>query len=272
MSGMRTVNFNCVLAGLNNEISYPIDFPLYCENNEITELAHRIVAEHSIGLNFLDLDTGNVAHSCFIQQMIGLQYPSKDEQVKKALTTFVQVQNQLYFDDNNETLLSDARAGAIDFDMVIKDKEKIYKDEILDFADRSDSNYNWSDKEIFAQSFHHLVHSSSLPELLAQEKAYAKIISDMMQKMNNELEELNTVQQNEMEKEIQQLELSNNSDIDINNLLSRQYHVSLNFEDFYMDEKCCAYCKLLLAGFKLCPPEVGVGDLVKARTFIYFIP
>jgi hypothetical protein len=57
---MKTVNFICTLAGADTQISHPIEFPFSCENNEITELAHRIVGENAKGFQILDLDNGKL--------------------------------------------------------------------------------------------------------------------------------------------------------------------------------------------------------------------
>lgn len=66
------------------------------------------------------------------------------------LKEFVENQNQEYFNIRDEDLLNKARNGQMDIDLLIRDIEKQYKEEILEFAERVGP----TDEEIFAQSFH----------------------------------------------------------------------------------------------------------------------
>lgn len=58
-----------------------------------------------------------------------------------------------------------------------------------------------------------LVHSSSLEEILKRERAYAKVISDMITSMDEEVETLNSTQQKEMDIKIKQLDITTTSDV-----------------------------------------------------------
>lgn len=114
--------------------------------------------------------------------------------------------------------------------MIIKEVERSYKDELIQFADRVGP----TDEDIFAQSFHRfsfhghidvsgnwfndlvffrLVHSSSLEEILLKERSYARVISDMIQHMDKEVEKLNSSQQEEMETKINQLDITTTSEV-----------------------------------------------------------
>lgn len=152
---------------------------------------------------------------------------------------FVEKENQDFFSGRDEDLLNKARNGQIDIDQLIRETERHYKEEVLEYAEKIGP----SDEDIFAQSFHRLVsfmslemepkfvtfyrpdrlvHSPLLPEILIKEKAYAKSISDMITRMDNEIQNLSDQQATEMDTKIEQLDVSTTSE-DINNLLSQQY-------------------------------------------------
>lgn len=136
------------------------------------------------------------------------------------LKSFVAEQNQAYYDDCDDELLEKARNGSLDVEALIKDYEKLCKEEIRDSTDIVGPN----DDEIFAQSFHTLVHSSSLPTILVKEKAYADVVADLCRRMNEEMETLNVAQQLEMDQHIELLDKHTTMD-DINVLLS-QHHAN----------------------------------------------
>lgn len=117
-------------------------------------------------------------------------------ELKNALEKFIREKNQEYFDDRDENLLKKLELGQIETEELIKNTEKWYKEELLQFADRIGP----SDEDIFAQCFHRLVHSSSLPEILVKEKIYSKVIVDMITKMDSD------IQQTQLESNVDQLD------------------------------------------------------------------
>lgn len=127
-------------------------------------------------------------------------------------------ENQRFLDDRAEKLLNQAANDELDIEAIVRNTERLYKDELLQFADRVGP----SDADIFAQSFHRLVHSSSLEEILKRERTYAKVVANMTEHIDNEVETLNNSQQQEMDSQINQLDITTTSD-DINNLLAQQY-------------------------------------------------
>jgi len=141
---------------------------------------------------------------------------SKD--LEKQLQEFVDTEQQKFLDDHAEKLLNQAANGELDIEVIVRDTERLYKEELLQFADRVGP----SDADIFAQSFHRLVHSSSLEDILKRERTYAKVVSDMTEHMDSEVETLNNSQQQEMDSQINQLDITTTSE-DINNLLAQQY-------------------------------------------------
>jgi len=138
--------------------------------------------------------------------------------LEKQLQEFVDTEQQKFLDDHAEKLLNQAANGELDIEVIVRDTERLYKEELLQFADRVGP----SDADIFAQSFHRLVHSSSLEDILKRERTYAKVVSDMTEHMDSEVETLNNSQQLEMDSQINQLDITTTSE-DINNLLAQQY-------------------------------------------------
>lgn len=68
----------------------------------------------------------------------------------KHLKLFVEKENQEYYSNRDEDLLNKARNGQIDIDSLIRDVEKNYKEEVLEYAEKIGP----TDEDIFAQSFH----------------------------------------------------------------------------------------------------------------------
>lgn len=181
--------------GTNRVLKYPVPIPLSSET--VNELAHRIVDEKMDSImKILD------AHL--------------DMQPK--LNEFISQQRQQILCEADDIMLNAARMGATDIDLIVRNMDNKYKDEVLEFA----TKIGPSDDEIFAQSFHRLVHSSSMLEILMKEQNYAKTIIEMNQQRDLEISGLINEQQNEMEAKIEQLDIGTTSD-DINNLLSRHY-------------------------------------------------
>ena len=56
------------------------------------------------------------------------------------------------------------------------------------------------------------MHSESLEEILKRERAYAKIIAEMTENMDKEVEALNSTQQEEMDSKINQLDITTTSE------------------------------------------------------------
>ncbi|XP_065365527.1 protein C12orf4 homolog [Calliphora vicina] len=147
-----------------------------------------------------------------------MRYLDENINIKTALQVFIDLENQKFKDEFAENLLEKARNNEIDMEEIIRDTERHYKEELIQFADRIGP----TDDEIFAQSFHRLVHSSSLEDILKKERTYSKVIANMNTQMDQEVETLNNSQQEEMESKINQLDITTTSE-DINNLLAQQY-------------------------------------------------
>lgn len=122
------VNFVYLYKNYNEneeKLSFPIDIPY---KEDYNELIHRIVA--------LEMDPI-------------MKYLDADKELKIQLEQFITRENQDFYDRRDEGLLNKARNGQ-DIDSLIKDLEKLYKEEVLEYAERVGP----TDSEIFAQSYH----------------------------------------------------------------------------------------------------------------------
>lgn len=181
--------------GLEKVISYPIEIPYKFSSDE---LAYKIVSEK-------------------INPLIKM---TDIEDLKSSLSAFIKAENQKFHDKTDNELVLKAMNGEIDLESIIKNTEKLYKEEVLEYAEKQEACP--TDFEIFAQSFNRLVHSSTLPEIMEKEKVYANVISEMTVKMEKEIAALNNRHQYEMDEIIQKLDKTVTTE-DVNKLLSKQY-------------------------------------------------
>ncbi|XP_065081404.1 protein C12orf4 homolog [Ochlerotatus camptorhynchus] len=176
------------------KLIYPVVIPY---RNSPDELAHRIVAERMDSI---------------------MKFLQADKDLKVSLRQFIEKENQNFYDERDEILVEKLRTGHVDVDALALDLEKLYKDEILEYADRVGP----SDEEIFAQSYHQLVHSSLLSEILAKERDYAKTITNLTAQMTQQINTMNTLHQEEIESKMKLLDISVTSE-NINHILAKQY-------------------------------------------------
>ncbi|CAD6993081.1 protein C12orf4 homolog isoform X2 [Ceratitis capitata] len=212
LNGKNQVDFIYNYKNYNDEdssVRIGIELPFDAENECLDELVTRLLNDMDPMQRYLD----------------------ENISLKAALRQFIQEENQKFLDNFAEQLLEQARQNEFDLEAVIRKTERHYKDEIIQFADRVGP----SDEDIFAQSFHRLVHSSSLEEILKREGAYAKVISDITTQMDREVETLNSAQQQEMDSKIKQLDITTTPD-DINNLLAQQYSTQNYIRQRYESE------------------------------------
>lgn len=66
-------------------------------------------------------------------------------ELKVVLKKFIEQENQKYYDERDEELLNEFLEGKLDEEKIIKETEKLYKEELISFADKSCP----SDQEIF---------------------------------------------------------------------------------------------------------------------------
>lgn len=153
-------------------------------------------------------------------------------EILKALRSFIMLENQKFYDETSDFLLNKLQEDEnFDVETIVNDIERRYKDELLQFADRVGP----TDEDIFAQSFHRLVHSSSLEEILRKEREYAKVIAQITSQMEAEVEAMNISQQDEMESTVQQLDITTTTE-DVNKLLAEQYSIQSYVRKRYESE------------------------------------
>ncbi|CAO1431929.1 unnamed protein product [Diamesa serratosioi] len=126
---------------------------------------------------------------------------------------------QKQFDDSDDDLIQKLKNGELNIEQIAKDLEKLYKDELLEYAEKSCP----TNEEIFAQSFSNVIHSCSLQDILVKEQEYAKEISEMVIKMEKSVKRLNDQHQEEMDKKINLMDKGGATSEDVNKLLSTQY-------------------------------------------------
>ncbi|EDW81494.2 uncharacterized protein Dwil_GK12097 [Drosophila willistoni] len=200
--------------GNGNDASRTVEFVYKYKDYEQKDCVARL----DIKFPFDDEDLEELVTQLLSQMDPMMRLLDENINLEKELQSFVDREHQLFLDDHAEKLLNQLANEEIDLEAIVRDTERWYKDELLQFADRVGP----SDEDIFAQSFHRLVHSSSLEEILKRERAYAKVIGDMTEHMDSEVETLNNSQQQEMDSQINQLDITTTSE-DINNLLAQQY-------------------------------------------------
>ncbi|XP_055320863.1 protein C12orf4 homolog [Sitodiplosis mosellana] len=183
------------LDGTNKTISYPVLFQI--QNETIGELAYRIVNETMSPL------------MCALDVHLS---------VRVELEKFMLEHKRRQRCTDDDEILAAVQAGNVDIDSLVNKIDNWHKDEILECT----TKIGPSDEEIFAQSFHRLVHSSQLMEILLKEQTYAKSIIEINRKRDEQIKSLINEQQTEMEKKIDQLDDGTTSE-DINNLLSQHY-------------------------------------------------
>lgn len=192
-----------------------LDIKLPFEDESLEELVTQLLAQMDPMMRYLDEDISKWNR----QNRTAISYqtlPQKD--LEEELKSFIDREHQKFHDDYAENLISQAANEELDLESIVRNTERLYKEELLQFADRIGP----SDEDIFAQSFHRLVHSSSLEDILKRERGYAKVIADMTEHMDSEVETLKNSQQQEMDSQINQLDITTTSE-DINNLLAQQY-------------------------------------------------
>lgn len=183
--------------GNDESITYPVEFPLQLET--INELSHRIVTNemHST-LAFCDLQ------------------PS----IQEELNNFVESQRQQQCCDDDDSLILAVQTGTFNTNDLVNECDNKHKDEILEYTTKTGP----TDEEIFAQSFHRLVHSALLMEILMKEQSYAKSIIELNNQHDEQVELLTNRHRTEMDAKINQLDDGTTSD-DINNLISIHYSI-----------------------------------------------
>uniref|UniRef100_A0A8W7K8F2 Uncharacterized protein n=1 Tax=Anopheles albimanus TaxID=7167 RepID=A0A8W7K8F2_ANOAL len=148
-----------------------------------------------------------------------MQFLKADRELLGALQKFIERENQAFFDDRDEMLLEKFRTnGTPNVDTLALDVEKLYREEHLEFAERIGP----TDEEIFAQSYHQLVHSSLLPEILNKEREYARTIASLSTQMTQQINTMNTLHQEEIEAKLKLLDISITPE-NINHMLAKQY-------------------------------------------------
>jgi hypothetical protein len=191
-----------------------VDFRFEYTNidNEPAKLVHTIEIPYRESI-------GELVHQIIAEKMDPLmKFMKVDQDLVGQLEKFIEYENQRFYDEKDELLLEKIKSRKLCADTIALETDKLYKDEILEFAERIGP----SDEEIFAQSFHQLVHSSKLTEILEKEKNYAKTIAELTNQMANQIMTMNTLHQEEIDSKMKLLDVSVTPE-NINQVLAKQY-------------------------------------------------
>lgn len=135
------------------------------------------------------------------------------------LKLFIKEQNQKFYDGSDDKLIHDHINAKLNTEVILKNLERQYRDDVLEFAERIGP----SDEEIFAESFHRLIHMPILPDILYREKRFATVVGDTAQKMDESLQILINQQEDEIKHKLEELDVSATSEVK----LSKVNHIQI---------------------------------------------
>lgn len=139
-------------------LEIPLKIPF---NGSVKELVHRIMSSFKL--------------PCYVET-----------DLLNSLDAFIKKNTLKFYDDKSEKLIDAAKEGRLDVEDIIKNWEKIYKQETADYAEPLGT----TDEELFAAAYHKLVHSPSLEPILQAEHKYGKDVTEIIQMRNKDYEQL----------------------------------------------------------------------------------
>lgn len=155
---------------LTSDDKYELEIPIHIPYmGNIYELAQRLIALFKVPV-FIEKD------------------------LARELQSFIDKETLRFHDDVAEDVLQRAQRGEVDVEEVIKNHEKLFKEETVEYADPRGS----TDEELFATVYHKLVHSPALEAMLQVEHSYSLAVSEMTTQRDDELSALTERQAKEM--------------------------------------------------------------------------
>ncbi|XP_059062974.1 protein C12orf4 homolog [Achroia grisella] len=148
-----------------------------------------------------------------------------EDDLNEKLAEFVAEETKNFHNDRDEKLLNQLKTSEINVEGIIKNWEKLFKDNVMEFAEQKGT----SDEEVFAAAYHKLVHSPALETILQVENSYAKTVTNMLKNRDEDIEKLTQRQTEEMDEKMHLLKLSTTDDQsselndDINDLARRHF-------------------------------------------------
>lgn len=136
-----------------------------------------------------------------------------EEELNDKIAEFVSKETTNYYNNRDELLLKQLQNGETDVEGLVKSWEKLFKDNIVEYADQKGT----SDEEVFAAAYHKLVHSPAVETILQVENSYANTVAETLQSRDEDIRKLTQRQTEEMEEKVRLLE-SFSTEVEINEL------------------------------------------------------
>ncbi|XP_052745078.1 protein C12orf4 homolog isoform X2 [Bicyclus anynana] len=124
-----------------------------------------------------------------------------EDELNEKLAEFVSEETKKFHNERDAKLLDQLKNGELNIEGIVKNWEKLFKENVVDFAEQKGS----SDEEVFAAAYHKLVHSPALDTILQSEANYAKIVMDMLNNRDEDIAGLTMLQTEEMEEKMRLL-------------------------------------------------------------------
>ncbi|XP_035441754.2 protein C12orf4 homolog [Spodoptera frugiperda] len=141
-----------------------------------------------------------------------------EEELNEKLAQFVAEETKNFHNERDKKLLNQLKNSEINVEGIIKNWEKLFKDNVMEFAEQKGT----SDEEVFAAAYHKLVHSPALETILQVENSYAKTVMNTLKSRDEDIEKLTQKQTEEMEEKVRMLNISSTEE-EINELAAQQF-------------------------------------------------
>ncbi|KAH3860533.1 hypothetical protein DPMN_023434 [Dreissena polymorpha] len=156
-------------------------------------------------------------------------YVEKD--LSSKLEEFVCQETNKLSDENAQEALDRVRSGDVDVEALAAQWERAYTQEVKDFA----APEVVSKEQQFSEVYHSLIHSPALETLLNLEHTYALTIEDLINQRDKDLEHLDQIQREDMEKAVKSLGVSY-TDEQINQLAQQHFESTQMIEGKWANE------------------------------------
>lgn len=107
-------------------------------------------------------------------------------ELNEKLAQFVAEETKNFHNERDKKLLNQLKNSEINVEGIIKNWEKLFKDNVMEFAEQKGT----SDEEVFAAAYHKLVHSPALETILQVENSYAKTVMNTLKSRDEDIEKL----------------------------------------------------------------------------------
>ncbi|XP_046973011.1 protein C12orf4 homolog isoform X1 [Vanessa cardui] len=141
-----------------------------------------------------------------------------EDELNEKLAEFVSEETKNFHNERDAKLIDQFKNNELDVESVIKNWEKQFKENVVDFAEQKGT----SDEEVFAAAYHKLVHSPALETIMQVESSYAKTVMNMLKNRDEDIQKLTQKQTEEMEEKMRLLNVSTTEE-EINALAAQHF-------------------------------------------------